>query len=114
MYVAEEYRSRHPFWPQLHSSPPGATIELRAGVEGGALAVRVEDHGSGIAPANRERLFRPFFTTKPRGKGTGLGLSRKIVREHGGQIDALPAADGGSVFRVLLPAEHGAPCAEPS
>ena len=96
------------------ASPPGATIELRAGVEGGALAVRVEDHGSGIAPANRERLFRPFFTTKPRGNGLGLAVSRKIVREHGGQIDALPAADGGSVFRVLLPAEHGAPCADPS
>lgn len=89
------------------ASPPGATVVLRAGVENGALAVQVEDHGTGIPPANRERLFRPFFTTKPRGNGLGLAVSRKIVREHGGQIDALAGANGGSVFRVLLPAVHG-------
>lgn len=96
------------------ASPPGATVELRAAVEDGGLAVRVEDHGAGISPANRERLFRPFFTTKPRGNGLGLAVSRKIVREHGGQIDALPGATGGSIFRVLLPAEHGVRCADPS
>lgn len=96
------------------ASPSGATVELRADVEDGALAVQVEDHGTGIPPANRERLFRPFFTTKPRGNGLGLAVSRKIVREHGGQIDALARADGGSIFRVLLPAEQGERCAAPS
>lgn len=96
------------------ASPPGATVELRARAENGALSLQVEDHGIGISPANRARLFRPFFTTKPRGNGLGLAVSRKIVREHGGQIDALPGTGGGSVFRVLLPADHGGRCADPS
>jgi len=85
------------------ASPPGAAIELRAAVENGNLALVVEDHGSGIASASRERLFRPFFTTKPRGNGLGLAISRKIVREHGGQIEALPGAGAGSTFCIQLP-----------
>ena len=85
------------------ASPPGSSVELRAGMEDGRLLLVVEDHGSGIPSSYRERLFRPFFTTKPKGNGLGLAVSRRIVREHGGQIEALAGDGGGSVFRILLP-----------
>jgi signal transduction histidine kinase len=98
------------------ASPPGSAVEVRAAVQGGNLLLAVEDHGSGITSASRERLFRPFFTTKPRGNGLGLAVSRKIVREHGGQIEAVPltAAGMGSAFCVELPPGHGESCASPS
>jgi len=51
--------------------------------------VRIRDNGNGIPAAVREKLFTPFFTTKPPGKGTGLGLSISydvIVHQHGGQL----------------------------
>jgi signal transduction histidine kinase len=83
-------------------------------VRSGNLVLVVQDHGSGIASASRERLFRPFFTTKPRGNGLGLAVSRKIVREHGGHIEALQEAESGSTFCIQLPPGHGEPCAIPS
>ena len=96
------------------ASPPGSAIELRAAVVEGNLVLSVTDHGSGIASASRERLFRPFFTTKPRGNGLGLAISRKIVREHGGQIEALPGVGSGSIFSVQLPPGQRDQCANPS
>jgi signal transduction histidine kinase len=85
------------------ASPPGAQVEIGASQTNGTLALVVRDHGSGIAPAHRDRLFHPFFTTKPGGNGLGLAISRNIVREHGGQIDVQTPAAGGSEFRVTLP-----------
>jgi signal transduction histidine kinase len=96
------------------ASPPGAAIDLHASVEDRNLVLVVRDHGSGIGSASRERLFRPFFTTKPSGNGLGLAISRKIVLEHGGQIEALAAAGAGSTFCVQLPPGHGESCASPS
>ena len=89
------------------ASPPGAAIDLSAQIEDGRLNLSVRDHGMGIAPAIRERLFHPFCTTKPNGNGLGLAVSRNIVLEHGGQIDVEVAQPGGTVFRVLLPAKAG-------
>ncbi|HLK10719.1 MAG TPA: ATP-binding protein [Candidatus Binatia bacterium] len=91
------------------ASPPGGEVEVRAAIERGELSLVVRDHGPGISPAIRERLFHPFFTTKPHGNGLGLAVSRNIVREHGGQIDVGSTDGGGSAFRVLLPAA-GALC----
>jgi len=85
------------------ASPQGATVELDATVEDDGLVLRVRDRGHGIAATVRERLFHPFFTTKPHGNGLGLAVSRNIVREHGGRIDAEPAEGGGSIFTVVLP-----------
>ena len=72
---------------------------------GGVIRIEVEDTGPGI-PANLlERIFNPFFTTKPTGSGTGLGLSISlgIVREHGGRIWAENASGGGARFVIELP-----------
>jgi signal transduction histidine kinase len=96
------------------ASPPGSTVELQAAVDDGRLSLVVEDHGVGVPPDVRERLFRPFFSTKRNGNGLGLAVSRKIVREHGGQIEALPGGNGGSVFRVLLPADQAMEWRSPS
>ena len=95
------------------ASPRDATVRIHAEVIDGRLDLTVSDHGCGVAPPNRDRLFRPFFTTKPQGHGLGLAVSRNIVREHGGQVEALPVPDGGTVFRVQLPPE-GSTCASPS
>jgi two-component system NtrC family sensor kinase len=66
--------------------------------------LRVADQGPGVAEENRERLFEPYFTTKPEGQGTGLGLavSRSIARDHGGDL-VLERPEQGASFRLSLP-----------
>src|SRR5206468_10848251 len=72
---------------------------------GDLIRIEVEDTGSGIPPNLLERIFNPFFTTKPTGSGTGLGLSISlgIVREHEGRIWAENAPHGGARFVIELP-----------
>ena len=69
------------------------------------IRLEVEDTGPGIPPNLLERIFNPFFTTKPTGSGTGLGLSISlgIVREHEGRIWAENAPQGGARFVIELP-----------
>jgi signal transduction histidine kinase len=73
----------------------------------------VRDPGSGITLEQRERLFRPVFTTKPQGNGLGLAVSKNIVEEHGGSIEASSDPQAGTIFRVTLPRGE-APWASPS
>ena len=83
-----------------------AAEALRNGVEPGPfMYIAVTDTGEGIPAAVQEKIFQPFFTTKPPGKGTGLGLStcRSIVKSHGGFITVRSAVGEGSEFRVWLP-----------
>jgi len=70
------------------------------------LMIEVADTGTGIPTEFLEKIFDPFFTTKEMGKGTGLGLSTSlsIVKNHGGFINVYSEPDGGSVFKVFLPA----------
>jgi PAS domain S-box-containing protein len=84
-------------------------VLLRAGAaEEGGLAIRVQDSGPGIAPADLPRLFEPFFTTKQGGMGMGLAICRTTVEAHGGQLSAESAPGSGATFRLTLPAirEH--------
>jgi two-component system sensor kinase FixL len=67
------------------------------------IEISVRDSGPGIAPEILERLFSPFATTKREGLGFGLAISRRIVEAHGGQLSAVPAPDGGAIFRFTLP-----------
>jgi signal transduction histidine kinase len=72
------------------------------------VVVDVADDGPGIAEDLRDRIFNPFFTTKPRGSGLGLAIVRKIVDAHDGRITVGAPPSGGARFRVVLPL-HGLP-----
>ena len=78
--------------------PVGAIEPLPAHV-----VVEVRDNGPGIAADDLERIFNPFFTTKPQGTGLGLAIVRKVVDAHDGRIDAISAPGRGAAFRVTLP-----------
>ena len=73
------------------------------------IEIIVEDNGSGISKAIIDKIFQPFFTTKPTGSGTGLGLSLSydiITKEHGGTIKAESKEGEGSTFIICLPTEN--------
>jgi PAS domain S-box-containing protein len=72
-------------------------------VEAPQVVVEIRDNGPGIAPDDLERIFSPFFTTKPQGTGLGLAIVRKVVDAHDGRIDAVSAPGRGATFRVTLP-----------
>src|SRR5712691_710076 len=80
-------------------------LAIRTRRTGDLIRIEVEDTGPGIPPTLLERIFNPFFTTKPTGSGTGLGLSISlgIVREHEGRIWAENAPQGGARFVIELP-----------
>ena len=73
---------------------------------GEEVEVRVRDNGTGIPPEYREKLFQPFFTTKPTGEGTGLGLSISydiVTQQHGGTITVDSEPGAFTEFTVRLP-----------
>ena len=72
----------------------------------GSVEVAVKDCGAGIPPDKMERLFQPFFTTKPNGMGMGLAISRTIIDAHGGKIEAENNPGKGATFKFTLPANH--------
>jgi signal transduction histidine kinase len=84
---------------------------------GKTIEIRIRDNGIGIAPDVREKIFNPFFTTKPTGEGTGLGLSMThdiIVKQHGGRIDVETEPGAFTEFIVTLPRGNGtAPAKDP-
>jgi signal transduction histidine kinase len=88
------------------AQPSGGEVRLSSRREGTQAVAEFSDRGPGIAEADRDRVFEPFFSTKD---STGLGLSicHSIVQQHGGELRALPRAGGGTVFRMTLPALEG-------
>ena len=87
-------------------------IALRMGREGGEVFIEVEDTGAGIPEGPVERIFEPFWTSKPKGVGTGLGLSicHGIVTSAGGDIRVVRSRPGeGTLIRVELPAAGASP-----
>ena len=87
---------------------PGFEPTLRASTKtlGESVEIRIRDNGTGIPPEVKEKMFNPFFTTKPAGEGTGLGLSMShdiIVKQHGGTIDVDTFPGHFTEFRIVLP-----------
>lgn len=78
-------------------------LRVRSVRNDAGVLVTVEDSGSGIAPADAERIFDAFFTTKPHGTGMGLSLARSIIESHGGRIWATSEQPLGATFHIQLP-----------
>jgi CheY-like chemotaxis protein len=89
-------------------------ISLREDPQG--VRVTLQDTGLGIAPEVMQRLFTPFFTTKPIGEGTGLGLTicRRIIENHQGQLTIESTPGHGTVVSVVLPVAATAPAPRPT
>ena len=68
-----------------------------------AVVVEVADNGPGVPAELSDKIFNPFFTTKPQGSGLGLAIVRKIVDAHDGRIDLSSSVTTGTRFRVTLP-----------
>jgi nitrogen fixation/metabolism regulation signal transduction histidine kinase len=85
-------------WISCAVIPPSESVEIR-----------IEDNGPGIPPANAEKIFEPYFTTKPEGTGLGLAIVKKIVLQHGGTITLKRSHAGGAAFVILLPPPQRVP-----
>jgi two-component system NtrC family sensor kinase len=90
--------------PNAESYEPIVTISTRK--INGKIEIRIKDNGNGIPQKNLDKIFQPFFTTKPTGQGTGLGLSLAyeiIANGHGGELRVETKEGVGSEFIILLP-----------
>jgi two-component system, NtrC family, sensor kinase len=98
----------------IQAMPQGGKLVLRNRdwIQAGAacgVVLEVQDSGPGLTPKVRERLFRPFFTTKNDGNGLGLWITQGLVERYGGSLEADNAPEGGASFRVRLMTEPQAP-----
>src|SRR5439155_7124763 len=84
--------------------PNGGTLRLAAAPAARErVEVRVEDTGVGIPPANLEKIFDLYFTTKDHGTGIGLSMVYRIIQMHDGEVEVESTKGRGTIFRVLLP-----------
>ena len=88
---------------QGHGVSPHVRVEGTVDPATSAVRVTVRDNGPGIPADAREKVFRPFFTTKKTGTGLGLALVQKIIVTHNGRISAAAWPGGGASFQVILP-----------
>ncbi|MDX6712241.1 MAG: hypothetical protein QOH96_3257, partial [Blastocatellia bacterium] len=73
----------------------------------GEVVVAVRDSGKGLDRKDAERIFDPFFSTKPEGMGLGLSISRTIIEDHHGTLWATPNEDKGATIQFALPPGNG-------
>jgi signal transduction histidine kinase/ligand-binding sensor domain-containing protein len=97
-YAVAEKQSKH-----IEGYQPMVEVETKKYED--KIEIRVKDNGIGVPEKNLERIFQPFFTTKPAGQGTGLGLSLSFdtVRAHNGNIRVESTEDQGTIFIIELP-----------
>ncbi|MDZ7377231.1 MAG: ATP-binding protein, partial [candidate division KSB1 bacterium] len=88
------------------ASPPGGRITLAVNKNHGGLEIRLRDEGSGIPDSIRQKIFQPFFSTKPHGTGLGLAISQKIVELHRGKITIESKEGAGTTVVIYLPARE--------
>lgn len=87
----------------VQASRPGSKVTLTIVTGGAFVAFKVEDEGRGIAEADLERLFEPFFTTRGEGSGLGLAIVKQTADAHGGWVEVSSEPGKGSVFTLYLP-----------
>lgn len=105
--AAQMIRALHNIVCNAVQAVDGSKGRVHVVCEGGddEMEIRVEDNGCGIGPEVMEKIFTPYFSTKPEGEGTGLGLviAKKIVEEHGGVIDVESVPDLGTTVHLRFP-----------
>ena len=87
--------------------PYEPTVSVRTKKVGNTVEIEIADNGNGIPKKVLDKIFQPFFTTKPTGQGTGLGLSLSydiVTKGHGGELKAATKEGEGSRFTIILPA----------
>jgi signal transduction histidine kinase len=84
-------------------APSGSMVVVEGHAREGGVEIAVTDRGPGVPVADRQKVFTPFFTTKPEGTGLGLAIASEFVRAHGGRIDVEVPSDGGARFVIRLP-----------
>jgi len=94
--------------------PEGGTLRIVTYAEAGWAVIEISDCGRGIASNDRERIFRPFFSTKPGGSGLGLPITQRIVNEHGGRLTFRSEPGRGTTFTVHLPTLPRPPAENPA
>jgi two-component system sensor kinase FixL len=87
----------------MAESPRKEIVVSAFPADGDMIEVRVADTGPGLSPVVREKLFKPFTTTKTHGMGVGLSICRSIVEAHGGKLWATDNPGGGTLFCFTLP-----------
>jgi two-component system nitrogen regulation sensor histidine kinase NtrY len=87
----------------IDAMPQGGTLTLRSAAQQGSMRIEVADTGAGIKPEERERLFTPYYTSKPHGTGLGLAIVQSIVSDHGGRITVDSTPGRGTTFIIELP-----------
>ena len=92
----------------IHATGPKGRIKITLQKDGEQAMLSIQDTGQGIPQGDLERIFEPFYSTKPTGEGTGLGLfvTRGIVEKLGGTIEAESRLGEGTAFRIKLPRVH--------
>jgi len=81
---------------------PDGRVFVRAAHDNDQVVIEVRDNGPGISPADLQKIFIPFFTTKTKGHGIGLALTHRIITQHGGTLTAANSPPGGAVFTIRL------------
>lgn len=87
----------------IDAMPEGGTLTLRTGTQQSSARIEVADGGAGIKPEERDRLFTPYYTSKPHGTGLGLAIVQSIVSDHGGRISVDSTPGRGTTFIIELP-----------
>jgi signal transduction histidine kinase len=99
-------RSFDPTAGEIDVFPQEITLTAATKNLGDRVEIRIRDNGTGIPPDVKEKIFAPFFTTKPAGEGTGLGLSIShdiIVKQHAGSIEVETQPGEFTEFKIMLP-----------
>ena len=93
----------------LVHTPTATPIEIAVTTRNGSARLSIADHGSGLRPEDRERIFEPFYRADPSrsrdsgGAGLGLSIVNAVVAAHGGRVDVKETTGGGATFEVELP-----------
>jgi signal transduction histidine kinase len=82
---------------------PDARVEIDLATRGAVAVVSISDNGDGLSAEARDKIFLPFFTTKPTGTGLGMAIVKKIMDLHGGEIEIVSQPGRGTTVRLIIP-----------